>query len=246
MKLAASASILAAGLVALAQPAPKPLDADAARACNDEAFARYLACKENLVAAHAGEWLAITGGKIVPTDARTFRPAPLKSFEECVKAAEAASPSTAQRYLFRVGEEGDVRYDMSSGLSDNVIGLGLLDRLGVGAWSFVDHTVTWQVGDKSQRFAGDTDEGLRIDLDVGDPAKAIELRLRVVDSSGFNGIAVLEPDLATKLGLERFEIPGAARIDFGSHRVECRRARIRVRLPDVGVDELVPIAIWPR
>ncbi|MBI1850753.1 MAG: hypothetical protein HYR85_10455 [Planctomycetes bacterium] len=135
---------------------------------------------------------------------------------------------------------------MSTPISTNAIGGGILKQLHVDAWSVVNDHLSWTIAGKTHRFATDDADGLRVDLDVTDPAGAIASSVRVVVSGSFDGMLVLEPDAAARLHLERFEIPGTAVIDRGSHRIECRRARVRVRLPDVGVDALVPVAIWPR
>jgi hypothetical protein len=79
----------AAGSEEKAPEVPSSEDvASAERKVNDEAYrVRYLPSKEALVRQHAGKWLAIAGGEVIPRDAGG-RVAPAGTVEECVAVAE--------------------------------------------------------------------------------------------------------------------------------------------------------------
>ncbi len=69
-------------------------------------------------------------------------------------------------------------------------------------------------------------------------------KLKVIDSTGFNGMAVLDPALAGSLGLSLFEIPGTVTIEGGLGTLKCRRAHVRFAVPELDVDRIVPVAVW--
>jgi len=224
-------------------PAPEAVDpVDAERARNEAAFEDdYLRQKERLFSTHAGLWLAIVDGRLLPADARG-RPAPAATLDECVAAADAANAAAHHRFLFRIGEEGDVVYLDPRAPNHSVVGMGLKLALGITA-SFdpASGAVTWTRAGKSRRFALDRGE---FELRLTDPTGRQLAAARVSDSAGYAGYLLVDASLGDLLDAERFEIPGRALLRAGDQIRELRRAHLRVQLPELDLDERVPAAIW--
>ena len=225
-----------------AEAPAEPRDpADAERARNEAAFEDdYLRQKERLFSAHAGHWLAIVDGRLLPADARG-RPAPAATLDECVAAADAANAAALHRFLFRIGEEGDVVYLDPRAPGHSVVGMGLKLALGIAAtFDPASSAVTWTRAGKSRRFALERGE---FELRLSDPTGRQFASARVSDSSGYAGFLLVESSLGDLLDAERFEIPGRALLRAGETIHELRRAHLRVQLPELDLDERVPAAV---
>ncbi|MFC1707098.1 hypothetical protein ACFL59_09800 [Planctomycetota bacterium] len=140
-------------------------------------------------------------------------------------------------------------YSMGGAQHPNVVGMGLFALLDIaGNWDpqtgEVRGSVEFRRKGKLVKFTMDLG-ALTIGLAIGNPVAAKTEAIRVVASTGFDGMVVLEPSVATRLGLARFEVPGRARIDGGSQKGECVRTHIRLKIPEIDVDEVVPAAVWP-
>jgi hypothetical protein len=231
-----------------APPAEAPAEprdvADAERARNEAAFEDdYLRQKERLFPAHAGQWLAIVDGRLLPADAHG-RPAPAATLDECVAAADAANAAALHRFLFRIGEEGDVVYLDPRAPNHSVVGMGLKLALGITA-SFdpASSAVTWTRNGKSRRFPLDRGE---FELRLSDPTGRQFAAARVSDSAGYAGFLLVDAALGDLLDADRFEIPGRALLRAGDQVQELRRAHLRVQLPELDLDERVPAAVWSK
>jgi len=216
--------------------------ADAERARNEAAFEDdYLRQKERLFAAHAGLWLAIVDGRLLPADAHG-RPAPAATLDECIAAADAANAAALHRFLFRIGEEGDVVYLDPRAQNHSVVGMGFKLALGIAAtFDPASGAVTWTRKGKSRRFALDRGE---FELRLSDPTGRQLASARVSDSAGYAGFLLIDASLGDLLDAERFEIPGRTLLRAGDQIQELRRAHLRVQLPELDLDERVPVAVW--
>jgi hypothetical protein len=225
-----------------APPAEAADPADAERARNETAFEDdYLRQKERLFPAHAGHWLAIVDGRLLPADARG-RPAPAATLDECLAAADAANVAALHRFLFRIGEEGDVVYLDPRAPNQSVVGMGFKLALGIAAtFDPASSAVTWTRAGKSRRFALDHGE---FELRLSDPTGRQLAAARVSDSAGYAGFLLIDAALGDLLDAERFEIPGRALLRAGDQIRELRRAHLRVELPELDLDERVPAAVW--
>lgn len=229
---------------AAAAPADDPVDdpVDEERARNETAFEReYLRSKERLFAEHAGEWIAIAVGRLLPVDERG-RLAPAPSFDECVRAVDAQAVEALHRFVFRIGEEGDVLYSDSSATPRSIVGGTLRSSLGVSPTFDAGRSeVRWTREGRTHAFPLAAD---RFVLLLADAAGVHALDARVAESATFGGFLVLEAPFADLLRAPLFEIPGRAFLDTPSGMHELRRTRLRVRVPELEVDALVPIAAW--
>lgn len=228
-------------------PSEPPADpTDEQRGHNEAAYeGDYLRQKERLVREELGKWVAIAGGRLLPADARG-RLAPAPTFEACLLAAEAADPDSLHRFLFRIGEEGDVVYSDASTRPRNVIGSGLKGALGIAAaFDARAGELRWTRGAKSRTFKLEREQ---IELLLRDPAGRQSMGVRLADSTAFSGFVLLESTPADLLDAELFEIPGRALLRTGGDPpvVVLRRARVRVVVRELDLDELVPVAAWPR
>ncbi len=244
-------ALLVAGILGLArkgslQPAQAevPTKADQERARNDERYEKeYLHRKDVLFIQHPGDWISIVRGKLSD---------PFPSLIACAAAAEKEHPSAAHRYMFRIGEEGDVHYDGPAPLEPcqplNVVGGTFKALFHIGfAWQAGgdDAWLAWERSGKRRTFQWKRPSRIT-GLEIADPLASTRAELAVVDSGSSTALLLLDTPTASALGLERFEIPGRAVVDYSSERIQCRRARARVRVPEIDLDETVPIAVWPK
>ncbi len=228
-------------------PTPASLVA-AARALDDRAWRDYLHLREILLArGFAGRWIAIVDGQIVPRVGDEV--APQESIEALQLLVDPGHEGALHRYLFRIGEEGEAAYHYYAP------NLPWSDALGVGLFRatflhengsdvvFGPGRVYATRGERKHSWAYG-EKG--IDLVLADPTGSSSLAAIVTPSSACDGTFVLSSETAAMLGLEKFEIPGTCWYGpEGSERFACRRARVRWRVPELGVDALIPVAIWP-
>jgi hypothetical protein len=233
------------------QEPPKPaaetpnLDpVDEARARNEIAFENdYLRMKERLIPQQLGRWLAIVDGRVLPSDDRG-RPSPTAKMEDCLAVADGVNARPLHRFVFQIGEEGDVLYADSSRTARSAVGSALRSSLNVTAgYDARSGELTWTRGGKSRHFALDHE---RFPLVLSDPLQRNSMATHVVDSSGFGGFVVLEAVNAALLEGARYEIPGHVLLKTGGGMQELRRMRVRVTIPELDVDVTVPAAAWPR
>ena len=233
------------------QEAPKPeagapqLDpVDEARARDEFAFENdYLRMKERLIPQQLGRWLAIVDGRVLPSDDRG-RPSPTAKMADCLAVADGVNARPLHRFVFQIGEEGDVLYADSSRTARSAVGSALRSALNVSAgYDPRSGELTWTRGEKSRRFVLDHE---RFPLVLTDPQQRNSMATNVVDSSGFGGFVVLEAVNAALLDGARYEIPGRVLLKSGGGVQELRRMRVRVSIPELDVDVTVPAAAWPR
>ena len=222
-----------------------------ARAADERAFQQYLHAREVLIArGFLGKWIAIADGMLLPVADGKLAPADsLDALHFLIELDHGTSP---HRFVFRVGEEGDVAYHF---FAPN---LPWSDALGTGLFraAFSDETDVKIVFAPDRVYAthhGKThswpygEKG--IPLELADPSGSIKVPAIVTPSSACDGTLVLSEETAAKLGLTKFEIPGTCWYgpeENGDSRFACRRARLRWRVPELDVDVLVPVAIWPK
>ena len=65
-------------------------------------------------------------------------------------------------------------------------------------------------------------------------------------SSVYTGIGTVASDLASRLQLQLWEIPGKVTIKGALLRGELRRARVRLGFKDTEYQTLAPVAVWTR
>lgn len=225
-------------------------DVEAARARNLAAFqSEYLPAKPRLTQDHSGHWLAIVDGRLVPRDEQGAVH-PVADLGECLEAARAVNPSAKHRYVFRVGEEGDLRFDCilirKPGDPGNVVGAALRKSLGIrSTHQPAEKRVRWTRGERSKDFDGAVSGLIEIRLTVPRGWKSFSVRF--VDSYAFSGTLLLEEATARRLRLERFEVPGrASHVDVRGRPTgrDGRRCLVRIRLPELAVNEIVPAVVW--
>jgi hypothetical protein len=88
---------------------------DAERAANRKAFEASIAA---LRREHAGEWVAIAGGKVAATG-------------QTPQEVAAAAPLAVHRFIFRVGDEGDGEFPANFWYGPRFGGLDLAEALGI-------------------------------------------------------------------------------------------------------------------
>lgn len=207
----------------------------------------YLPEQARLAARHRGQWLAVAGGKVVPSNGQAILPA--ATMEEAVAAAAEAKPDAKHRFVFQVGEEGDVTWPLGGCELPHVLGthfMALLERDDVRMnLSPKAPSVVFVRGDQTTELAvAGEDTRMYVRPEVGPPGAAGAEGAAYCVSTGFGGFATLSS--ASAAGLELWEIPGTALVDGAAQRGECRRARARFNWPNTALDFTVPVAIWPK
>lgn len=230
-----------------------PAEALAAqRAANESCFERdYLRVKERLFDEHAGHWLAIVAGRLLPTDARG-RPAPAPLLADALNAADTLDRDALHRFVFRVGEEGDLLYpDPLPAPQDAatarvppptaLVGVGAKLRLAIQSrFDPAGPAILWTRGGASHRFPLERDT---MSLRLADPTGRTALVARLADSASYAGFLLLDAANADLLDAERFEVPGRVVLEHGDALRELRRSRLRLVVPELELDELLPAAI---
>jgi hypothetical protein len=201
----------------------------------------------------AGRWLAIAGGQIVPRGPGTESegdlrgvPAPVATLEELLAKLAKAAPDAKHRFVFRVGEEGETSASYVSPTlpGSDALGAGFFQWIGEEYQPTFGPNATWIV--RGDRRADLVCQGYQFELPCSDPGGAHAEKPTFGFSNPFTGTIVLNAATARRLGTELFEIPGVARLGPGpTDGVSCRRARVRVVLPAIGLDRNVPVAVWP-
>lgn len=226
-----------------AAPPAAPRDpVDQQREQNELAFeGDYLRQKERLFPDHAGQWIAIVAGRLLPIDSRG-RLAPTPDYTACLAAADAADPAALHRFLFRIGEEGDVVYADSYPTPRTMVGAALKQRFAItSTFDPAARAILWTRAGRSARFAVEREQ---IELSLSDPAGRAVVVTRVAESASFGGFLALEATFAGLLDAEKHEIPGRVLLRTGAGLEEARRARVRLSVPALELDELLPAAVW--
>jgi len=213
----------------------------------DEAAYRFLYVpdRKRLAAECGGQWVAIVAGRVVPATGPQIEP--FKTMKEADAAAREAAPDAAHRFIFQIGEEGDVDWPIGGSDLRNVVGTRLLllvQGMTPDEWSKSANPLDALVGGKVKPLLsqGAGDARFFVRPEVG-PVAAAGVARDFCVATGFAGTAVL-PKESTE-GLSMWEIPGTARLGDGAED-ESRRAYARIRWPASGIDFTVPVAIWPK
>jgi hypothetical protein len=237
----------AAPPVAGSPAASKNIDDE--RAADEGAYRfLYLPEQARLTDSHRGEWLAIVEHRIVPTQGEL--PAPAKTMEAADAAARAAAPSASHRFLFQIGEEGDIDLQLGGCELQHVMGNGLLALLqgkgvemrNIGPGERIQVRVQGAL--RELTVVTPDENRMYLKPEVGPPGAKGEAKADYCLATGFAGFATMAP--ATASGLELWEIPGTAHVKGALQSGECRRARARFSWPNTPLDLLVPVAVWPK
>ena len=223
-------------------PPPVPRTLEEERRMNEDAYRSvYLPQRGDLVVQAKGGWLSVVDGHVLPSDGKRITPA--TTMEEAVAAAGLAAPRAKHRFVFAVGEEGDVEWAMGGCELKHVVGIqfiALIEPVGV---SGPDVDLKGLFG---EQFRGllvkGPDSRLFLRPAVGPPCGSGTAGEIYCVSTGFGGFATMTPETAR--GLELWEIPGSVMV-YPVHHPRCRRARARFAWPGSKVDFTVPVAIWP-
>lgn len=207
----------------------------------------YLPEQAKLAATRKGAWLAVAGGKVVPSVGQAIVPA--ATMEQAVAAANEAKPDAKHRFVFQVGEEGDVDWPLGGCELPHVLGtyfMALLERDDVRMNLSPKHpSIVLVRGDQTTELAvAGADTRMYVQPEVGPPGAGGAPGAAYCVSTGFGGFATMSA--ASAAGLELWEIPGTAHVAGVAQSGDCRRARARFNWPNTPLDFTVPVAIWPK
>jgi len=206
----------------------------------------YLPAQRALVAAHKGEWIAIAGGRVFPSNGP--EPATVATLEEADALSRKGVPDARHRFVFQVGEEGNATWQLGGCELPNVIGNQLLTLLtangvemkNIGPGERMHVQINGQPTELTVTTADETRMYLR--PQIGAPGAAGAATADFCVATGFAGTATLAP--ATAAGLEMWEIPGTVRVSGTVQAGDCRRARARMTWPNTPLDFVVPVVVW--
>src|SRR5437763_1586488 len=120
-----------------ARPPAVASDADkmaVERAADEAGYREHCGWRSRLREEFLGCWVAIAGGKAFPVNATGTAVRPAATMDEAVSAAKAAFPNARHRFVFRVGEEGDLDEFVGGSNIPHVVGNAFQARLqGLGA-----------------------------------------------------------------------------------------------------------------
>lgn len=220
------------------------------RAQNQRAYDElYRPLQTAIRTSDTGRWLAIADGRLHPTIDGLVTPA--KSLALAVRYANQDAPDAVHRFVFQIGEEGDIHWPLGGCELDRVAGtrmMALLERDDV-EMKGLGGRLPWRAkfGDAMQPITvHGTDGRLFLSPRVGAPGKnddAPAVARPFCLATGFVGTLLL-PAVDAK-GLELWEIPGQADVEGLFRRGRCRRAMARIHWPGSELDFVVPVAIWP-
>jgi hypothetical protein len=231
--------------------APKPaFDAKrtaAERAANEETYRELMSWRERLLHEHLGRWVVIAGGKALPVNEHGTMVAPTPSLDVALAAAASAFPAAQHRFVFRLGEDGDVSTSLGGTEHAHVFGTAFLALLD-GEFSIHPNgrvELTRPGAGPVTISAKGPDGRPYVKPEIGPPGGAGGVGPLFVLATGSTGFATVPADTAERAGLHLWEIPGVNHVEGVMQSGDCRRARMRVRLPAASLDALIPVAIWP-
>jgi hypothetical protein len=242
---------------AAAPPAAEPASSYDARRTNAERVANEVGYREHIAGSrqyllekHLGQWVVIAGGRAFPVNESRTAVRPAATMEEADAAARAEVPDARHRFVFRIGEEGDLHQQLGGAELSHVLGNWFLAELerpdvvmrGLGP----GQDIQFVKGDaRIEITVKGPDDRMFVRPEVGAPGAAGRAEEAYVLSTGFGGYAVLAATTAVSGSLHLWEVPGKIAIDGVFQKGECRRARARFRFPGTDLDLLIPVAVWP-
>jgi hypothetical protein len=257
------ALIVLAGTIALgnlvaapiALPSPDepsdPARIVAERAANEAGYREHiLGIRQYLLQKNLGQWVAIAGGRAYPLNEHKTAVRPAATMQEADLAARAAVPDARHRFVFRIGEEGDMEQDLGGAELPHVLGVWFFAELerpdvemrGIGPSQPIHFT---KGGTRKEITVKGPDNRMFVRPELGPPEGPGRAEALCVLSTGFAGYAVLPPETASAASLHLWEIPGKITIEGAFQKGACRRARAHFRFPGTDLDFLIPVAIWP-
>ena len=234
----------------------------AERAANQAAYRdTYLPNKESLIEHHAGQWLVIVSGTLLPMWDGIPRPTP--DLRQALGDADALAPQARHRFVFRVGEEGEIAYPNAPVAAPNLAGIRLSAYLS-GNLQITDNGIYLTPRDRKQTERvrignGTTDAGgpqlsvTAVSLDVGAPidqpatrqgaaaGPSLKQQIELQFNPDFGGYAVLSARHAAALALHRYEIPGS--LMLGANPEPLLRSRVILRQAVSGLDAMLPVGL---
>ncbi len=192
---------------------------DAERAANRKAY------EASVAGLHTGEWVVISGGRVVAKGAT-------------MEDVAGAAPEALHRFVFEVGKEGDREEFVSGWYGPRFAGPALAAALRTD-WTPGTHsgTTLTREGGRSLGPVG-VPPFPRVPMHVnppdGDPGRPSHGPLDVFLGTVGPPLMLMPWDFLSR-GLARFEIPGTMKVYGG----DCRMATALVSIPEIGAKALV-------
>jgi RNA polymerase sigma factor (sigma-70 family) len=214
------------------------------RAVNLAAWkAKYLPVRNELTQKHPGKWLAVVAGHVLPVDKHgTITPA--VSLAEADAAARRTDPLAKHRFVFQIGAEGDVTHHIGASGESNRLGRAFLTQGVENARVASSDQVWFLLQGKWHKVgvAGAHAGAPYVAPELSAPLAPKGRQQKMLVATGIDAVAVVTPELAKALELEKWEIPGQATLPDVKH--PCPRAYLRFRWQEPQIDVTLPVVIW--
>lgn len=223
----------------------------AEREANEAGYREHvLGIRHRLLNEHLGEWVVIAGGKPWPVNEHGTVVRPPPTMDQAVAAAEKGAPGARHRFVFRIGEDGDLEEQLGGAEVPHVLGVWFymhLERPDVEVRGLGPNQPIHFVkgGVRTEITAKGPDHRMFLRPEVGAPGGQGRADALFVLSTGFGGYTTVSAETAAAGSLHLWEIPGRLTIDGVFRKGACRRARARYRFPGTDLDFVLPVAIWP-
>jgi hypothetical protein len=230
-------------LVLLALVVQEPGDRVVAERQRNELAYReqYLPKQQEMHAKHEGRWLVIAGGRVG---------SPRATLEEADAAAREASPRARHRFVLRIGEEGDQKWDLGMAEGKQLAGFAMTNGLGDKCFVHAAGVVVEKDGKQVEIGQVQDKGGACIEPEVMAPRAERGQGVKMLFTNIMQGPATIERRVADELGLAMWELPGMVELRPGYGQVPvapvatCRRAWVRVWFAPLERAVIVPVAIW--
>lgn len=219
------------------------------RAANLAAYETHvMGMRHFMLHEHLGHWVVIAGAKAFPVNEHGTAVAPAPTMEAAVAAARTAVPKARHRFVFRIGEEGDLTQSLGGVELPHVFGVWFMAALEPHVEMLVfggGRPITYRKGDvrKAITVKG-PDSRTYVRPEVGAPGSKGRAEALYCLSTGFAGYTTVPHKTAVAASLHLWEIPGHITVSGVFQKGECRRARMRIKFPETDIDLLLPVAVW--
>ncbi|MFO0932601.1 MAG: hypothetical protein U1E39_07815 [Planctomycetota bacterium] len=211
-----------------------PAEIEAARARNLEAYARE---KARLHRDLVGKWVVIAERDPATVEG-AYKPVVVGETLDDVAAFGAELP---HRFVFRVGEEGDLETFASEWYGPRFAGSGFVKAMGLTSFGTMPGGgVELRRGDDAVTFGTASPfPRIRIGIEAAIDPEVARSEPREVFFGSVGPTLMLTPEDDARLRLARWEVPGTETVAG----VPCRRVLVRVAIPDLEVAEAVVAAV---
>ncbi|MCA8969954.1 MAG: hypothetical protein KDC95_09235 [Planctomycetes bacterium] len=223
----------------------------------------YIPARERLHEQHRGKWVAIVSGKLVPRGPQG-QIEPTKDLADLDRQTRSSFPKAKQRFMIRIGDEGDQTWGLGMSNKRFTIGSGFLigiakgfQHAAAGGFWIVDGDTKTSVWSGAQDhdtapFVSAASQPRRKAISkstdpVSEPGSdtRIEKQIPLLFTNLCEGTALLGAESLTDFEVELWELPGHVRVNGLSRRGNLRRVWVHFRFGGTKYAFVQHVALWP-